>query len=219
MKPELSLDADGVPELIFSSGRRLVIDLIGDQSYSKSLRGKQELIAKACGFSGKPITVIDATMGLGQDTWTLARLGCQVLACEREPLLFELFSKALERASRDSKLAEVCQRIQIFNEEAHIFLRKVPAEKIQTIFLDPMFPDLKKSALPKIEMQLLRDWLGHGDSQDEDLLKTARSYGSQGDRFRVVVKRPSKAPLLAPDFFHQFKGNSIRYDCYKGVLL
>lgn len=218
MKPELKINAEGSPELVFPSGRVLATDLVHDKSsYGKSLRGKQELIAKACGLSGKPVTIIDATMGLGQDTWTLARLGCRVFAVEREPLLHQLFSRALERAAQEEKLKDICARIQLFNQEALEFLKNPLAEDVHAVFLDPMFPDLKKSALPKIEMQLLRDWLGHGDDQDQQLLASARAYPGAGEKFRVVVKRPSKAPVLAEDFFHQFKGNSIRYDCYKGA--
>lgn len=218
--PELKLDAQGIPELVFPSGRRLAVDLIGDRAgYGKSLRGKQEMIAKACGLSGGALTVLDTTLGLGQDTWTLSRLGCRVVGCEREPLLFQLFSKALERASLDPRRQEIVSRIQVFNQEAMAFMSSAGAPRVDTVFLDPMFPDLKKSALPKIEMQMLRDWLGHGNESDGELLAAARAYPNRGEKFRVVVKRPSKAPTLASDFFHQFIGKSIRYDCYKGTAV
>lgn len=216
MKPELGFQADEQPFLVFPNGRKIATDVVRDTAgYGKPLRGKQELIAKACGLTGKSAVVLDATMGLGQDTWTLARLGCQVIACEQEPLLFHLFQKSLEIAKKDPRAREIADRIQVYNQPAQEFL-KSSAEKIQAIYLDPMFPDLKKSALPKIEMQLLRDWLGHGAEQDEELLKVARAYPGD-EKLRVVVKRPLKSPVLAPDFFHQFKGKTIRYDAYKGT--
>lgn len=177
------------------------------------------MIAKAVGFQGKSITVFDATFGLGQDAWTLARLGCYVIGCERESLLFHLFQESLELAKLNAKTKEVALRIQLFNIDAIELLAssaKYIDRKIDTVFLDPMFPDLKKSALPKIEMQLLRNWLGHGTPRDEELLQKSRAFGDVAERFRVVVKRPLKAPVLASGFFHQFKGKTIRYDCYKG---
>lgn len=218
MKPRLEVSKEGIPSLVFANGRRISTDLVHDSAnYGKPLRGKQEIIAKACGISGKPMTILDATFGLGQDAWTLARLGCQVVGCEREPLLFDLFRLALERAKMDSRTKETADRIDLRNLGSEEILKNPGELLFSTVYLDPMFPDSKKSALPKIEMQLLREWLGHGDdqNQDQELLSIARAYPKGDEKFRVVVKRPLKSSVLAEDFFHQFKGKTIRYDCYK----
>ena len=78
------------------------------------------------------------------------------------------------------------------------------------VYLDPMFPDNKKSAKNKKEMQVLQNLVGHS-TDDQDLLKLARATAVN----RVVVKRPVKAPAYAqtePDF--TISGKNIRYDVY-----
>ncbi len=54
-----------------------------------------------------------------------------------------------------------------------------------------MYPERKKSALVKKEMQILQHLLGK-DENSAELLKTALNYAKD----RVVVKRPLHAPFL-----------------------
>jgi 16S rRNA (guanine1516-N2)-methyltransferase len=48
------------------------------------------------------------------------------------------------------------------------------------------------------------------DEDAAELVEVARQVA----RDRVVVKRPLKAPDLAPGASHRFTGTSIRYDLY-----
>ncbi len=78
------------------------------------------------------------------------------------------------------------------------------------IYLDPMYPDDGKRALPSKEMQILRDLTG-GDADADALLDAAR----QSPVSRVVVKRPAKAPWLAgskPTL--SMEGTQARFDIY-----
>ena len=66
-------------------------------------------------------------------------------------------------------------------------LNKIP----DVIYLDPMFPHRKKSALVKKEMLAFQSLIGDDNDSNELLnvcLQTAKK--------RVVVKRPIKAPYL-----------------------
>ena len=78
------------------------------------------------------------------------------------------------------------------------------------IYLDPMFPDRQKTADVKKEMAAFHQVVG----QDEDadlLLEKALAKAN----YRVVVKRPRKAPFIAnktPSY--QLEGKSSRYDIY-----
>jgi 16S rRNA (guanine1516-N2)-methyltransferase len=81
------------------------------------------------------------------------------------------------------------------------------------IYLDPMFPERRKSALVKKEMRIFQDILGT-DEDAATLLEQARAHC----RSRVVVKRPSKAPVLGdskPSYC--VSGKSTRFDVYLAV--
>lgn len=204
---------DGALVLQFPENRKIAIDFVNDRKkYLRPLRGRQELIAKAIGLgSRKVVRVFDATVGLGEDLWTMARLGAVVTGCEREPLLAQVLADALERAGENEKTAEIAERISIHHADAIEYLKQLPKSDCpDTVYLDPMFPESKKTALPRMEMQLFRTWLGE-DHDIGSLLEMAMATA----QWRVVVKRPLKAPLVASPVTHQFKGTSIRYDLYQ----
>jgi len=78
------------------------------------------------------------------------------------------------------------------------------------IYLDPMFPERKKSASVKKEMAILHN-LQLNDDNDQHLLEAALSCANK----RVVVKRPRLADNLsafAPNF--SLTGKSSRFDIY-----
>lgn len=221
MKPQLLQDTEGWSVFSFSNGQEIKIDLLQRNSpYTKKLNGKQELLAKACGLTKSGVRILDVTFGLGQDSWTLLRLGAQVIGIEREPLLVEGFQGSLRTAGLEVK--DLTNRFKLHCGQAIDFLKAPKSfdlDEVDTIFLDPMYSeDPKKTALPRKEMQLFREWLGSSsDAETQRLLEQARRYPLQNAQFRVVVKRPLKASVLAPGFFHQFKGKTVRFDCYKGL--
>jgi len=78
------------------------------------------------------------------------------------------------------------------------------------IYLDPMYPDEGKAALPSKEMQILRDLTG-GDPDADELLAPALHCA----RLRVVVKRPIKAEWLAnAEPSMSIAGTQLRFDVY-----
>jgi 16S rRNA (guanine1516-N2)-methyltransferase len=175
--------------------------------------GHNELLGRAVGVGKKPVLrVLDATAGLGRDSFVLADLGCQVLMSERVPLVSALLRSGLERArsSGDPWLQEVSGRMSLWEGEA----RDLPANRlsdIDVVYLDPMFPERGKSAAVKKEMALFQSLL-EGSGRDADqLLLWALDLGLA----RVVVKRPPRAGNLAgrqPS--HAITGKSVRYDVY-----
>jgi 16S rRNA (guanine1516-N2)-methyltransferase len=179
----------------------LNLDFLGDSvNYQRTAhRGKQELIAKAIGMAKGHKRVFDATLGLAQDAWFLAQLGAEVEGCERSPVVYLLLSDALQRSGES--------RLKIHFGDSKLKIRDL--QDISTIYVDPMFPEKKKSALPRKEMQIFRKWVGE-DGDALDLLKEA--LASRADR--VVVKRPMKAPELMSGVIHSFEGKTVRYDLY-----
>ena len=76
------------------------------------------------------------------------------------------------------------------------------------IYLDPMFPERKKSALVKKKFQLLH-YLERPAADEQELLQAALSARPK----KIVIKRPLKGPDLGgqkPSY--RIRGKAIRYD-------
>ena len=158
----------------------------------------------------KPGLVVDATAGFGADTFALAGLGHRVVAMERSPVVAALLEDGHARALADPKLQEVAGRIQIRCGDARELLGQLDAPP-DAVYIDPMYPapPRPKSALPRLEIQLLRRLVGT-DSGDAELLATALASGAR----RVVVKRPPAAPALPGPRTASHTGKLVRYDVY-----
>lgn len=178
--------------------------------------GKGQMIAKAVGLKGQQsLNLLDATAGLGKDAFVLASLGCQVTLLERSPVVAELLSDGLMRAQDGgedfTEVLPIVQRMSFAHHNSIEFLAKLePEAQYDVVYLDPMFPERKKSASVKKDMLAFHSVVG-GDADADDLLPLAVAAA----RYRVVVKRPRKAPLLSglePSF--QLSGKTSRYDIY-----
>lgn len=178
--------------------------------------GNGQAIAKAVGISGKfTPKVLDLTAGMGADSFVLATLGCQMLLLERNAIVHSLLHDGLQRASaaglEDNELAAIIARISLLQGDAKAYLGALPAEPCSDIiYLDPMFPERKKSAKVKKEMQVFHGIVGADDDASE-LLELALARA----RYRVVVKRSGAAGYLsgrAPSY--SLEGKSTRFDVY-----
>lgn len=178
--------------------------------------------------SDAPIA-IDATAGLGQDSFLLAAAGFSVYMFEQDPIIAALLEDALDRAKSDPALANIVERMHLFAEDSISALQRLGTSlsrdeqmpqtsdsqpyltvKPDVIYLDPMFPERTKSAAVKKKFQLLHH-LEHPCENEEELLSAAMNIQPR----KIVVKRMAKGPFLAgkkPSY--SIKGKSIRYDCY-----
>ncbi|GGY66473.1 ribosomal RNA small subunit methyltransferase J [Cellvibrio zantedeschiae] len=179
--------------------------------------GKGQMIAKAVGVkAGVYPMVLDATAGLGKDAFVLATLGCQVQMLERSPVVHSLLADGLERARNhavynDPELAHIVARMELLAADSQDYLASITDEnRPDVIYLDPMFPDRQKSADVKKEMAAFHHVVGKDEDADSLLEKALEKAN-----YRVVVKRPRKAPFIAnktPSY--QLEGKSSRYDIY-----
>lgn len=181
--------------------------------------GKGQMIAKACGVKANCYPrVLDATAGLGRDAFVLASLGCAMSLVERSPVVYELLRDGLARGlafarSEDSALAEILQRMHLVKEhiDSATFLENLTESHLpDVIYLDPMFPERQKSADVKKEMKAFHSIVG-ADLDADRLLPLALEKA----QYRVVVKRPRKAPFLnnqPPSY--QLEGKTSRFDIY-----
>ena len=198
-------------------GGPLLVDFSdASTSYRRQTSGIKQEVAKAvaCKSDFKP-SVLDVTAGLGGDAFVLASLGCQMQLLEKNPLVYLLLEDGLRRGSQveDETLAAiVANNMQLKPcQDALLYMQSCPSTSIDVVYLDPMFPERKKSAKVKKAMQYFHDVVGLDEAQEQALLHEALRLAKK----RVVVKRPKLAPVLegiAPSF--QMKAKSIRYDIY-----
>ena len=176
--------------------------------------GRKQPLARAVGLKpGVNPHVVDMTAGLGRDAFVLASLGCTISLIERNPLVYELLSNAIERASHDSDTARIIQRMHLYFDNATDWLQQLEQTSMpDTIYIDPMYPQRTKSALVKKEMQFFHHIVGQDDDAAQ-LLETALNSAVK----RIVVKRPKSAPLLG-DFkpVSDISSRNTRYDIYTG---
>jgi 16S rRNA (guanine1516-N2)-methyltransferase len=166
--------------------------------------GGTELL-RAARVKNRPARLLDLTAGLATDAWRLARAGFEVIACERQPVIHALVEDALQRAPHLPPPGSLA----LLHTDARAMLGAADLGPVDVIYLDPMFPGEGRTALPKRELQLLRELTGD-DEGDAQLLALARTRA----RRRVVVKRPLHAPALAADVDLCFKGRAVRFDVY-----
>ena len=171
--------------------------------------GHGQEIARAVKTREHPL-ICDATAGLGRDAFVFASLGCQVILLEQSVVVHALLDDALRRAREHTKTSEIAERMQLYKIDSTTLPGSWPIETLpQVIYLDPMYPDNKRTA--KKEIQLLRTLLDDHDKEEELLQAACRTAP------RVVVKRPRRAPPLAQA---KPSGNIVsantRYDIYAG---
>ena len=190
----------------------LRVDFVGG-SVGHRLRfggGRGQDLAKAMGLrAGKTPTVIDATAGLGRDSFLLASLGAQVTMIERSPKMYALLQDGLERAaSEGGDVAEIIERMTLLHGDAKDLLPTLDGE---AILIDPMHPPRNKSALVKRELRQVREIVGTDDDA-ADLVRAALDTAKQ----RVVLKWPAKADPIngVRACSHQILGKSTRYDVF-----
>lgn len=188
--------------------------LTGKLAYRSQQAGlRNELLARAMGSKpGDHPRIVDATAGLGRDSFILATLGFDVIMLERSPIVSILLQDALFRAKNEINLENTIKRMHLHQTDAISWLNehKMQNDQPDVIYIDPMFPDRKKSASVKKEMVTLQELLG-SDTDSQTLFETALTCAKR----RVVVKRPRLAANIAeraPSF--TLSGKSSRFDIY-----
>jgi len=155
-----------------------------------------------------PLTAVDATAGLGEDSLLLAAAGFRVQLYERNPVIYELLYDAWRRAAEHPDLAEITARMQIFHGDSMEAMENLDFAP-DVILLDPMFPERQKSALVKKKLQVIQK-LEIPCADEVELFLSAVSAKPR----KLIVKRPPKGPYLAgikPDY--SISGKAVRFDC------
>lgn len=170
--------------------------------------GKELLVraARVKDVGGTPV-VIDATAGLGEDAVLLAAAGFSVRMYEKDGVMAALLRDALGRARKVPELRDTVNRMELVEKDSVEELPRL-GFKPDVVFLDPMFPQRKKSAAVKKKLQLLQQ-LESPCANEAAFVEAALAACPR----KVVVKRPVKGPWLAgikPGY--SLYGKAIRYD-------
>jgi 16S rRNA (guanine1516-N2)-methyltransferase len=191
-------------------GLSIAVDFLADDALHRrhQARRRDHPLARAVGRRAPLPRVLDGTAGLGRDAFVLATLGYSVTACERSPVLCAMLADGLRRFRAAPGGATIAgDRLEVRHTDCRTELGSTPPPEV--VYLDPMFPARRKSALVKKEMQLLQRLIGTDDDIVE-LVAAARAVATR----RVVIKRPVwAAPVAeAPDF--TVEGSKVRWDVY-----
>ncbi|WP_373741226.1 class I SAM-dependent methyltransferase [Neisseria sp.] len=207
----LLADSDGVSLCRAGEKGRVRVDFAGGAAQYRRTKGGGELIAKAVGHTARP-TVWDGTGGLGRDAFVLASLGLDVHVFEQHPAVALLLSDGLQRAAGQPDTAETVARMTLRFGNAALLLPELAAGqgRPDVVYLDPMYPERRKSAAVKKEMAYFHELVG-GAQNEAELFAAARAVAAK----RVVVKRPRLGEFLCGvQPAYQYTGKSTRFDVY-----
>ena len=173
-------------------------------------KGRGQNLAKAVGMKfNKNRNIIDATAGLGYDSFILASLGAKVTLIERSQKMHELLQNGInEGISFGGEIEKIINRMELLFGDSKDILPKL---KPEVIMIDTMYKDRKKTALVKNNMRLVREIVGP-DSDYIELLEVALNCAKN----RVVLKQPRYAEPIKDikKCSHQIIGKTIRYDIF-----
>lgn len=185
--------------IITAEALRYSVDFLSGRLNYRQKRASHEAVVKAMGQKKR---VLDATMGWGRDSFLLSQAGYDVCSLERSSIVVALVKDGLRRLQE--------QPFKILQQDAVEYMSTLNKNDFDCIYLDPMFPELKKSALVKKDMQILQLLATH-DKQQGNLLDIALKTNIK----RVVVKRPAKgATLTLQKPSHSYTGKACRFDVY-----
>jgi len=190
---QINNDVLGLVEASEKKTLPVIVDFASPASLYRKAHGggRKEPIVKAVGLKGTaPWHVVDATPGLGRDAFVLVSVGCNVTMIERSPIVAALLEDGIRRLHHG--YPALAERMALQHGNSAEVMQYWKSEDVDAIYLDPMFPHKKKSALVKKEMRLFQQLLGH-DLDADALLAPALALATS----RVIVKRPNSAEVLA----------------------
>lgn len=201
----------GVTDLTVKEKPVIVDFLSGKLAHRRKFGGGKnaEAVARACFKSTTEVEVFDATAGLGRDSYVLAYLGAKVHMFERNEVVRIILKDGLRRAYNSDE-SDFFKEHMILEDALSIW-DYMGDVKPYCVYLDPMYPERKKSAQVKKDMRTFHEVVG-ADEDIENLLQSALSLADG----RVVLKRPQYADVFMPNILvGQVISKSQRFDIYK----
>tara|TARA_Y100000992_G_scaffold302211_1_gene275484 strand:+ start:475 stop:1206 length:732 start_codon:yes stop_codon:yes gene_type:complete len=165
-------------------------------------------LKKALGKNTNKLAIFDATAGLLTDTMIFLSLGHKVVAVEQSKILFSLVNDAIFRAEKD--IPEL-KNLKFINGNS-IDIYKEKNYKCDVIFLDPMYPKLKKNLKKSGNLETIKKILKleNLDKNNDEIVSTFLESNYR----KIIVKRPLKSDKTHSNINYQVKGKTTRFDIY-----
>lgn len=191
----------------------IFVDFESSKIVNRIKQGKKKNpVVQALGLNKHKGNIIDTTAGFGIDSFITSAFGANVFLIERSTIMFQLLEDGLLRAKHSpiNIVKDAANRMQLTHANSISTLPQLAKDILPiSIYIDPMYPERKKSALGKANLRAISLFIGK-DEDSIELLDIAKKHCK-----RTVVKRPKLAPTLSnekPDFV--IPGKSTRFDVY-----
>jgi len=137
----LTLRLDGEGLSLHADGQTLRGDFVKMLPRVKPGMPSHEMLVKTAKIKNPdgPLTAVDATAGLGEDSILLAAAGFHVTMFEKNPVIHALLSDALDRAKSVPELSEIVSRMELFHADSIEGMKNLPFCP-DVILLDPHVP-------------------------------------------------------------------------------
>lgn len=198
----------------------LTLDFLSEKFKSiikTGIKNKNPLF-KALGISSKKsVFVLDAMAGLGKDGILMAAGGAKVLSWEVSewvyPLLLDARRRLIEGKTSILKRNDLWELKQ---GDSFEFYKKNSDQikKFDVVYLDPMYPQKKKTALSQSGMQFLQQVGYNCPSRALEYAQWVRSRN-----VKLVVKRPRQAEPIIEPTSRFVESKMVRYDIYDPKIL
>ena len=189
------------------STKKFKIDFNSGKTLWRTNRVEHEkLIKKALGKHEAPLSILDCTAGMLQDTLLFLSLGHKVTALEQSKILFYLLNDAINRSNDKT----IFKALTLINTNACSYISK--GQKFDVIYFDPMYPTSKKNALGSGQLEYLARILAI-ESIENDSTQDFERLISMPIK-KMIVKRPIKAEPFSKKINYQVLGKTTRFDIY-----
>ncbi len=199
----------------------LVVDFLSEDWKFRAKRtwNSKELLRDALGVKrGEKLKIMDGTAGLGADAFMMSLWGHEVIAYERHPVLAFMLMNAIERSREHYSELEGVGTVGAVGTEANV--GEIALVEPDVLYLDPIYPEKKKSALNRKELRIVKKLVGIAELSDEALSEYILDSLPHVKK-RIVVKRPTWSPRLpwkrgSP---RMAEGKTTRFEIFDRILL
>ncbi|KAL0479206.1 hypothetical protein AKO1_008044 [Acrasis kona] len=151
--------------------------------------------------------VLDATAGMGRDSFVLSSFGFKMILVERNPIVYMLLKDGYERAKHQFGNVSSVIHADSINYLNHINVED--PNRPHVVYLDPMFEKHGKQRATKRSISMLRDIIDveRDNHQLSQLIEAASRVAIR----KVIIKRNKSAPIH-PNVKHSFVARDTRFD-------
>lgn len=204
-------DEDGLSFIKDSQNPKEILNvnfLKGKLGWRLKRTNHESNLKKALGKTKKPFNIFDATAGILSDSMIFLSLGHSVVAVEQSKIIYLLVSDAIRRAKSSIPFLSNLKLINANSVDTYKELDVL----FDIIYLDPMYPILKKNVKKSGEISAIRSILEIEDLiDDEDNIIT---NFMKLDFKKLILKRPLKSKKIYSNINYQVKGSTTKFDIY-----